>query len=437
MYAAINWLDGTKLVHFSIHSELWMETSSRAQALKKALSLIELQGRLAGAQAKVGDFGQWCIEASEWVNLMVDLARMDQRLASREGLRTRQEESRAVDSTSSALASLVRRETFELVRARRIGLEPRCSPSPSTVSTTPTHNASLGPPRLKPPHARAPLASETPPAHAVTRARPSRLDAPSTRTAHPTTASYGDATRPTAPRPPDTREEKGREGTDERGGEGLEERGGSRHRGTHPPPQHRADARARTPAAALAAPVDGAREPAANGCDAAPPRLYVPPHACAPASAPSRPPHRANTASPAPPAAPTSPRAAAAATANAGAANARDAPPRRATASPRALAAAPAPPMPVVPAAAIDVAPAASADPPASTQGCCPAHTRQAVTAAAPTPRNVERRHRRRRLRSPMRVRTRPRDGTQRPPHVPARVSPACARQPAHGVSLV
>ncbi|KAF7978265.1 hypothetical protein HWV62_1098 [Athelia sp. TMB] len=440
-----------------------MGTGSRFRALEQALQSVSHHGRLAKAQAEAGDFGQWCIEASEWVDLVVDLVREDQRFARREGLRTREEERRAVDEMSTELARLVRRETFEAARARLIGLEPRRSPS--SASTTPT-TTPLASPRLEPPHARAPLAPDTPPAHTVTRARPPRHDAPSARTAHPKTASYGDAARPMAPRRPDTRDVMGREGTDERRGEGMKEReDGLRPPGMPPPPHraeahartpaaapaapvdrarspaangrgaatqraeaspharapapapsrpsHRANARARTPDAALAAPVDGARNTAANGRDETSPRIYVPPHARAPAPTPLRPPHRDSSAPPAPAAPPPSSGPAAAAIAHAGATPTRDALSRRAIASPRALAAAPAPSAPVVPAAAIEVTPAASAGPPASTQGCRPAHTPQTAPAAAPTPGNVERRRRR----SPTRVRTRSHNGTQRPPH--------------------
>jgi len=57
----------------------YLMNSSRAKKFDLAQDLIENQARIVKSLVKIGDFDHWCIEASELVNIMIDLVWRDEK----------------------------------------------------------------------------------------------------------------------------------------------------------------------------------------------------------------------------------------------------------------------------------------------------------------------------------------------------------------------
>src|SRR5258708_26141917 len=84
------WLDGSTRLPFVPHCSYLM-SSSRAKKFALAQDLIENQARIVKSLVKIGDFDHWCIEASELVDLMLDLVWRDKKYLRRDELSTRDE----------------------------------------------------------------------------------------------------------------------------------------------------------------------------------------------------------------------------------------------------------------------------------------------------------------------------------------------------------
>ena len=84
------WLDGSSKLPFVPHCSYYVN-SSRALALAGMVIIIEDQARIVKSLVKIGDFDSWCIEASELVDLMIDLAWRDEEYLLQDGLSTRDE----------------------------------------------------------------------------------------------------------------------------------------------------------------------------------------------------------------------------------------------------------------------------------------------------------------------------------------------------------
>ena len=65
-----------------------MLSSSRARKIFLAQDLIENQARIVKSYVRTDDFDHWCYAASELVDLMIDLARRDEKYLQRDGLST-------------------------------------------------------------------------------------------------------------------------------------------------------------------------------------------------------------------------------------------------------------------------------------------------------------------------------------------------------------
>jgi hypothetical protein len=89
-------------------------SSSRAKKFALAQDLIENQPRIVKSLVKIGDFDHWCIEASELVDLMIDLVRRDEKYLRRDGLLTRDESLRQISNLNSQFVNSVNFLTFVL-----------------------------------------------------------------------------------------------------------------------------------------------------------------------------------------------------------------------------------------------------------------------------------------------------------------------------------
>ena len=72
------WLDESSKLPFVPRCSYFM-SSSRTRKFALAQDLIENQARIIKSCVKIGDFDHWCIEASEVVDLMIDLAQRDEK----------------------------------------------------------------------------------------------------------------------------------------------------------------------------------------------------------------------------------------------------------------------------------------------------------------------------------------------------------------------
>jgi hypothetical protein len=76
------WLDGSPRLPFVPHCSYLM-SSSREKKFALAQNLIENQARIVKSLVKIGDFGDfdhWCIEASELVDIVIDLVWRDEKI---------------------------------------------------------------------------------------------------------------------------------------------------------------------------------------------------------------------------------------------------------------------------------------------------------------------------------------------------------------------
>ena len=81
------WLDGSSRLPFVPRCSYLM-SSSRAKKFALAQGLIQNQARIVKSCVKTGNFDHRCIEASELVDLVIDLAQRDKKYLCRDGLST-------------------------------------------------------------------------------------------------------------------------------------------------------------------------------------------------------------------------------------------------------------------------------------------------------------------------------------------------------------
>src|ERR1700683_2356677 len=84
------WLDGSSELPFSLKCS-YILSKRRVKAIALAMDLIESQARIVKFCVKIDNFDHWCIEASELVDLMIDLAGRDEKYLQRDGLSTTEE----------------------------------------------------------------------------------------------------------------------------------------------------------------------------------------------------------------------------------------------------------------------------------------------------------------------------------------------------------
>ena len=84
------WLDGSSELPYTLKCS-YLLSKRKVRAFALAMDLIENQARIVKSCVKMIDFDHWCIEASELVDLMMDLARRDEKYLQRDGLFTPEE----------------------------------------------------------------------------------------------------------------------------------------------------------------------------------------------------------------------------------------------------------------------------------------------------------------------------------------------------------
>src|SRR6202050_4565410 len=119
-----------------------MLSSSRARKIFLAQDLIENQARIVKSYVRTDDFDHWCYAASELVDLMIDLARRDEKYLQRDGLSTPEESHCRIARLNSQYVNSVSRLTFEIVFRRLYPKLPnsdrrRTRDSTSTTTTSP------------------------------------------------------------------------------------------------------------------------------------------------------------------------------------------------------------------------------------------------------------------------------------------------------------
>src|SRR6202789_887676 len=136
------WLDGSSSLSFVLSCS-YMLSSSRARKIFLAQDLIENQARIVKSYVKTDDFDHWCYAASELVDLMIDLARRDEKYLQRDGLSTPEESLCRIARLNSQYVNSVSRLTFEIVFRRLYPKLPNSDRRQTrTSSSTPTTTSS-------------------------------------------------------------------------------------------------------------------------------------------------------------------------------------------------------------------------------------------------------------------------------------------------------
>ena len=107
------WLDGSSSLPFVLGCS-YMLSSSRARKIFLAQDLIENQARIVKSYVRTDDFDHWCYAASELVDLMIDLARRDEKYLQRDGLSTPEESHCRIARLNSQYVNSVSCLTFKI-----------------------------------------------------------------------------------------------------------------------------------------------------------------------------------------------------------------------------------------------------------------------------------------------------------------------------------
>src|SRR3984957_13660038 len=111
------WLDGSPRLPF-ISPCSYRLSSSRAKKFALAQDLIENQAQIVKSCVKIQNFDHWCIEASELVDLVINLVRRDEKYLCRDGLSSHEESLCRISDLTSQYVKSVKFSTFELASSR-------------------------------------------------------------------------------------------------------------------------------------------------------------------------------------------------------------------------------------------------------------------------------------------------------------------------------
>src|ERR1700683_3664742 len=111
------WLDGSSKFPFVPRCS-YLLSSPRAKKFALAQDLIENQARIVKSCVKIGHFDYWCIEASELVDLVIDLAWRDEKYLRQDGMSTRDKSLHRISDLNSQFVNFIKFLTFDLVRKR-------------------------------------------------------------------------------------------------------------------------------------------------------------------------------------------------------------------------------------------------------------------------------------------------------------------------------
>src|SRR5882762_4523643 len=106
------WLDGSSELPYTPKSS-YLLSKTRTRAIALAQDLIENQARIVKSCVKYNNFHHWCTEASELVDLVIDLARRDEKYLIRDGLSTPEESLCQLCQLHSQYVNVVSILTFE------------------------------------------------------------------------------------------------------------------------------------------------------------------------------------------------------------------------------------------------------------------------------------------------------------------------------------
>src|ERR1700722_5915998 len=133
------WLDGSPRLPF-VSCCSYRLSSSRAKKFALAQDLIENQARIVKSCVKMKNFDHWCIEASELVDLVIDLVWTDEKYLRRDGLSFRKESLHRISDLTSQYVKSVKFSTFELaswrLEPKRAILRPQPPPTKPEVPTS-------------------------------------------------------------------------------------------------------------------------------------------------------------------------------------------------------------------------------------------------------------------------------------------------------------
>ena len=105
------WLDGSSQLPYTLKGSYL--SMRRAKAIALAMDLIENQGRIVEFCVKIGNFDHWCIEASDLVDLMMDLVTRGEIYLQRDGLSTLEDSLCQILRLNSQYVNSVSQFTFE------------------------------------------------------------------------------------------------------------------------------------------------------------------------------------------------------------------------------------------------------------------------------------------------------------------------------------
>src|SRR6202040_1122454 len=94
------WLDGSPRLLFISHCSYQL-SSSRAKKFALAQDLIENQARIVKSCVRMRNFDHWFIEASELVDLVIDLVQRDEKYLRRDGLSSHEESLHQISDLTS------------------------------------------------------------------------------------------------------------------------------------------------------------------------------------------------------------------------------------------------------------------------------------------------------------------------------------------------
>ena len=106
------WLDGSSELPYTPKSS-YLLSKTRTRAIALAQDLIENQARIVKSCVKYNNFHHWCTEASELVDLVIDLARRDEKYLIRDGLSTPEESLYRISRLHSQYVNVVSNSTFD------------------------------------------------------------------------------------------------------------------------------------------------------------------------------------------------------------------------------------------------------------------------------------------------------------------------------------
>ena len=133
------WLDGSSELPYTPKSS-YLLSKTRTRAIALAQDLIENQARIVKSCVKYNNFHHWCTEASELVDLMIDLVRRDEKYLLRDGLSTPEESlyriSRLHSQYMNAMSDLTFDSTVQHFYQKLPNLEVPATHSLSSFTTT-------------------------------------------------------------------------------------------------------------------------------------------------------------------------------------------------------------------------------------------------------------------------------------------------------------